>query len=861
MIPMPRVLTLPFTLCATFALMLATLPASHANESVPLDAGWRFHLGDVPNAEDPTLNDQGWRQLDLPHDWSIEGAPRPDAPSAGGGGFYPDGIGWYRKHLAADVAWRGQRVWIEFDGVYRDSDVWLNGHALGHRPSGYASFQYELTPWLRFEGDNVLAVRVDNSAEPNSRYYTGSGIYRHVRLRIEGPQFIDPQSVFVATTALNGTDAELRIDGRVISAGTAPEFQVDVSVSNDHGRIMGSGTASMLPPEIEGQSDASPGDTPAVRVRANVHVSGIHAWSPASPELYTVTLRLVAHGHELDRVAVPIGVRTVRVSADRGLELNGRPVKLFGCNLHDDNGPLGTAAFDRAEERRAELIKAAGFNAVRTAHNPPAPAFLSACDRLGLLVIDEAFDGWEKKKVSADYSRYFAAWSERDLGAMIRRDRNHPSVIAWSVGNEPYERTSASGAAIAKRLSAEVHALDDTRPVTAGINGPGKNGTWSMLDPLFAALDIAGYNYEIARAESDHARLPQRVMVQTESYLVDAFASWSAVATHPYVIGDFVWSGMDYLGEAGIGRVFPPDEPVRPHWVGSHVPWHGAACGDFDLIGERRPLSHYRAIVWDRGEKLYAAIQVPTFDGRGWNRSLWASPPLCASWTWPGLEGRGLSLEVYSRHAAVRVYLNGRIIGEKPTGVLEQFKAVFVVPYAPGELRVVGVDAGRETETYTLTTNGAPAGLQLHADRSTLSADGADLAFVRVSVADASGRTVVMATDPAPGDAAVPGAIGATVQSPLNEWEFEPAADKPPLAFPPAMNAEVLLEITGPAEIIAIGSADLTTLETYHDNPHRLYGGRALVVVRTHHRAGPITLEATAPGLKPATLRLTSTSP
>lgn len=791
----------------TALLAVACCASALAATLRPIDAGWRFHLGDATDAQAPDFNDGAWRTVDLPHDWSIEGAPSPDAPSLGGGGFYPTGIGWYRLHFGAPASWAGRCVWVEFDGAYRDSEVWLNGTLLGRRPSGFASFRYDITRLIRAGGKNVLAVRVDNSAQPNSRYYTGSGLYRHVRLRIAAPLHVAPDGVVVSTQSLTQADATLVLKATIQNDGPGvAAAEVDTTIVDPSGRAVASAQ--------EKRSLASHG---SARVDFTLHVPHPLAWSPRTPALYHAIVRVLVAGRETDSTGVTFGVRTLRVSARRGLLLNGTPIKLYGGNMHDDNGLLGAAAFDRAEERRARLMKAAGFNAVRTAHNPPAPAFLDACDRLGLLVVEEAFDGWRKKKVAHDYSGDFDAWWRRDLDAMIRRDRNHPSVIMWSAGNEPYERASAAGAALAHQLADEARRMDPTRPVTAGINGVGANKHWRSLDPLFSAFDIAGYNYELARHTADRKRVPTRVIVSTESYQTAAFASWQAVHDDPGVVGDFVWSAMDYLGEAGIGQVYPPGQKPLPHWVGSHYPWHGAGCGDIDLTGFRRPLSHYRAIVWDRGERLYAAVEVPTPDGRPWQPTLWAAPPLRADWTWPGYEGRRLNLDVYSRFPFVRVYLNSDLIGEKPTGLAQQFKAVFSIPYTPGTLRIVGIQDGHEEETFVLQTSGPAADLRLECRRASLAADGQDLAFVHVAVTDAENRVIQAAAEP------------------------------------------VTYTLTGPGSFAAIGNADLTAAGTTRDNPRAVYQGRALVVVRTQRgRPGRLVLTATAPGLRPASIELDS---
>jgi beta-galactosidase len=777
-------------------------PAAGARERIRLDPGWRFHLGDAPGAEQPGYADAGWRVVNLPHDWSIEGAFDPHAPGDGGGdGFLPTGLGWYRRHLDVPAAWAGRQVMVEFEGVYENAEVWINGHDLGLHPYGYTSFWHDLTPYLRPGADNVLAVRVDNSQQPNTRWYSGSGIYRHVWLVVTDPVHVAPWGVFVSTTRASPDAATVR---------------VAVTVRNDSDAPVAARVETRLQ-EPRGRTVAAVFQTAGIAPHADTTVTGTAVlphpglWSPDSPVLYDAVTQVQVAGRATDAVTTPFGVRTIAVSAAHGFELNGRTLKLVGGSVHCDNGPLGAAAFDRAEERRVALLKAAGFNAVRTAHNPPSPAFLAACDRLGLLVIDEAFDCWAQGKTAHDYHTVFADWWRRDLDSMVRRDRNHPSVVFWSIGNEVYERGTPEGAAIARQLTACIRALDPTRPLTAGLNGLGPKGDWTRLDPVFATLDVAGYNYELARAAADHARRPARVILATESYQSEAFANWAIAAGAPYVIGDFVWSAMDYLGEAGIGRVFPPGQAVVKHWEGDQWPWHGAYCGDIDLTGWRKPSSHYRAIVWNRGEKLYAAVEVPTADGRPWNLSPWSMPPARPDWTWPGDEGRPLTVEVASRYDAVRLYLNGRLLGEKPTTRAEEFKADFTVPYAPGTLEAVGVAGGRERQRFLLATAGPAARLRLDPARPRIRADGQDLAFVTVEVTDRAGR---------------------------RRFDADP---------------EVQFTLTGPGVIAGIGTGDMTTLESYQADPHRLFQGRALVVIRSTTAAGRLTLTASAPGFPDAT--------
>ncbi|MBL9213862.1 MAG: DUF4982 domain-containing protein [Opitutaceae bacterium] len=775
----------PVRLRLTLLIFLAGLGAiaARADFPVPFDADWRFHLGDAPGAEAPGWDDSGWRKLDLPHDWSIELPPAAAAPAGGAGGFFPTGVGWYRKRFKAPADWRGLGVSLEFDGVSRHGEVWLNGRRLGRRPAAAVPFRFDLAPHLRIGAENVIAVRVDHSAQPAAGHYTGSGITRRVRLSLTPPLHLVPDSVVITTLRLAAERAEVQVTAQVRNAGTLPQtFTVESALTDPAGKA--ADTAKV-------KAQAAPGATAPVTL--TLRVKRPQAWSPDSPALYTAVTRLLVNKDkdEGDRLAAFVGLRTVQVSPGRGFELNGQPLELVGGNTQADNGLLGAAAFDHAEFRRAAVLKAAGFNAVRTARHPPSPAFLDACDRLGLLVIVELFDGWKEPKQPHDYGRDFDGWWRRDLDALLQRDRNHPSVVLWSLGHDPAERDAPAGADLARRLAARVRELDPTRPVTVALGARGPETDWTALDPVFAAVDVAGYDHALARHAADHARQPARVILGTAGGPAEIFAHWVAASEQPYVIGDFAAAAQDRLG--GIDA------------AGPGFPRHGCTDGEVDAIGFRRPASHYRAIVWNRGERLYAAVRAPGPDGG-----------LRESWTWPGSEGRELEVEVYSRHEAVRLYLNDDLVGERPTTRAEEFRAVFTVPYAAGTLRAAGVAAGEEVQSFTLETAGAPAAIRLTADRDLVRADGHDLAYLGIEVVDAAGRVVP--------SAAVP----------------------------------VTVKVTGPAVVAALGSSDLRSTEPYPANPRRTHEGRALAVIRTQPIIGHLTVTASAPGLTPGKVVLRS---
>ncbi len=828
--------------------MASGLGAETSRQQVAADSDWKFLLGDPAGAEGVGFSDASWRTVNLPHDWSIEGKPDPKSVSAGGEGYFPGGMGWYRKTFMAPASWSGKRVSAEFDGVYMDATVYLNGEKLGTHPYGYTGFRYDLTPHLKISGENVLAVKVDNSAQPNSRWYSGSGIYRHVRLVVTEPVHVAHWGVFVTTPEATADKAKVAVRTRVSndSKGQAAVV-VQTVLMAPNGVTIG---------QTESPASVSAGEQ--TEVAQEITVANPALWSPQTPTLYRAVTRIMVAGKVIDETVTPFGIRSIAWSVENGLLLNGKPIKLAGGSVHHDNGPLGAAAFDRAEERRVELLKAAGFNAVRTAHNPPSPAFLDACDRLGLLVLDEPFDVWTVSKVKYDYAQYFGEWWQRDIDAMVMRDRNHPSVVIWGIGNEIPEGWTKEGAPLAKKLSARVRELDGTRPLTEAF--PGATYTPST-DAVFALLDIGGYNYNLAaNGPKDHERVPSRIMMTTESFPSDVFEQWRLAKDNPYVLGEFVWTAMDYLGESGIGawsfgtpedaakaaqvgkmmRVITtkmgengdnpfaamakPDSPEAAgmaqmmKYVFPGYPWHAAYCGDLDLTGIRKPQSFYRDILWNGGDRVFATVHLPEPEGKKTIAIGWSVAPTLQSWTWPGQEGKPLQVDVYAGTEKVRLYLNDKRIGEMPTRRDQEFKATFSVPYQPGTLKAVGVNGDKVVAESVLTTASAPTQLRLTADRAIVHADGEDLSFITVEALDANGRV-------------------------------QPNADQ-----------LIAFEISGPGVIAAVGNGDGASEELYQAHQRKLYQGRAQVIVRTSKTPGAIHVKATAPGLTAGQQSIKSTA-
>ncbi len=617
-----------------------------------LSDGWEFRA-----------DGGSWRRVRVPHDWSIESAPAKGGETGKEWGFYKAGKGEYRRTFEIAEADLVKHLELAFDGVFRFPEVYVNGKLAGKGTRyGYTGFRIPLDGKVK-AGKNDLLVKVDNSALPGSRWYMGSGIYRGVRLEKMAYPYVEPLSVDVRTKLLSDGSAEVAFTWWSVE----PPGSAHLKVENRYTRVI---------------------KNPVL-------------WTPETPKLYE---QEIGNG-----VKVRFGIRTVEWSAEKGFLLNGKPVEMHGACVHHDHGPLGAASEPEFEYRKARQLKEAGFNAVRTSHNPVSEEFLSACDELGLLVMDDMFDGRERKKTNGDYCEVFKDDWRRDVEWIVRRDRVHPSVVMWSVGNEILERSEPFAAETTKQMHELIDRLDGTRPVTQALCLWGEK--WEDQDAMAANLDIVGYNYLEHFTESDHARLPKRVIVYTETYPKDAAMVWNRIVKHPYVIGEFVWTGIDYLGETGIGRNFYTDRELHgEHWQGHlpQFPWHGAYCGDIDLTGHRKPISHYRETLWNPGAKTYLAVREPD----GWKgkiaTSKWSVWPTHDHWTFAGWEGKKVTVEVYSRRPKVELYLNGRLVGAKDVSAETAWKAEFELDYAPGELTAVGIAADGSKEKCTLMTAGEP---------------------------------------------------------------------------------------------------------------------------------------------------------
>ena len=778
-------------------------PSKTTERKALFDSNWKFLLGDTIAASDSAFDDSKWRTLDLPHDWSIEGSFDIDNVVGNDGGYLPTGIGWYRKNFSVPAEWSEKRVSFYFEGIYENSEVFVNGTSLGIRPYGYAAFSYDVTPHLVFDQKNVISVRVDNSNQKNSRWYSGSGIYRHVWLLVKDKVHIKHWGTQISTPEVNSERAIVELKTLIKNDNDEPQrFVLSTKISSEQEE------KGQIQTEVEIEANSEKQVTQEIRVESPL------LWSPKTPNLYQANFELIQENQVLDKTTETFGIRKIEFSSERGFLLNGESVIINGGCVHHDNGSLGAAAYDRAEERRVELLKSAGFNAVRTAHNLPSEAFLHACDRLGLLVMDEVFDGWKEPKNPYDYSQHFEEWSKRDVQDMILRDRNHPSIFMWSIGNEVAERTKPEAVEIAKMLVSNIRELDTTRPITSAMTT--WNEGWEIFDPLMAVHDVCGYNYQLFRAPADHERIPSRIILSTESYPREAFENWELATSHSYILGDFVWTAIDYLGESGIGAYYYPEENAGEHWEGKRYPWHGAYCGDIDLIGWRKPISHYRSMLYNDDEKLYMAVKEPNPENGEIKITGWAVWPTWESWTWPGHEAKDIEVEIYSKYPNVRLYLNDKLIGEKPTGQKEKFKTVFTLPYTPGQIKAVGIENNQEKESKILQTAGKATKIKLTADRNKIQADGQDLSFITVEIIDKDGVLV------------------------FNN------------------SSKLDFEISGPGVILAADNANLKDTIPYTLNTRNAWNGKALVIIKSTTEIGEITLIAKSTEIENASLSIFS---
>ncbi|MBP5366336.1 MAG: DUF4982 domain-containing protein [Bacteroidales bacterium] len=758
------------------ALLLLSLGAG-AQLQTNINLGWQFALNnDTANVP------ASWQDVDLPHDWSILKPPFQSAPSGNENGYFETGTAWYKKTLKATKLADGERLIMEFDGVYHHTTVFVNGQRAAWHGYGYTPFSVDITPYLDPNADNTVTVRVDNSNQKNSRWYSGSGIYRNVILRRLPAVSVTPKNVQIIASE----DGKVTVNA-IVENNSDQKRAVNV-------RVAVAGTEASKTVNIDAKSDAA--------TVLELKIGNPKLWSTDSPNLYEAEF-FIDNTLNLKQT---FGFRTITYNAEKGFALNGQNMLLNGACVHHDNGLLGASSYYAAEYRKVKLMKDAGFNLIRTSHNPPSECFLDACDKLGMMVIDEAFDGWRTQKNTYDYSILFDSLATDDVKRMVMRDRNHPCIVAWSIGNEIIERKDIRCVYTARMLKKSILEVDNTRPVTEALCAWDRD--WEIYDPHAEVLDIVGYNYMIFKHKTDHERAPKRVMWQTESYPRDAYRNYEIVANNPYVIGDMVWTGLDYLGESGIGGWRYKAWPQGESWQNPQWPWHGAYCGDVDITGFRKPISYYRDIIWN-GSKASEKIHISACEPNGYvdsiKTTMWSTWPTWDSWNWDGWEGKPIDVEVYSAGKTVKLYLNDKLVGEKP---VEKCMARFTLNYQPGTLK-----AESDGATSTLVTAGKPAKISAKADRKSYLKDGNDVAFIDITLTDKSGNPCAMSQD------------------------------------------EITVDVKG-GVLLALGTGDLRDCANTRDNTHNTWHGRAQAIIRIPNGAKGVTVTVKGKGMAAAVVKL-----
>jgi beta-galactosidase len=771
------------------------------------DADWKFNLGEVEQAQQAGLDDSEWRELDLPHDWSIEGPFSPDAPAGGSGGYLPGGIGWYRKTFTVPQSEIQKTVWIDFDGAYMNSDVWINGHHLGRQPFGYGGFYFDITSHLQ-EGENTLAVRVDNTLQPNSRWYSGSGIYRHVWLTVMDPMHVAHWGTYVTTPEITEGSAKVRVRTNLenLDKGSRQATLRSIIIDSQGKEVVREESPVKL---TAGQS---------TEIDQSMTVENPSLWSVETPNMYSIQTEIVVGNKVTDMVNTPFGIRHIEYSSEKGLLLNGEQVKMKGVCLHHDGGCMGAAVPERVWERRFEVLKQMGCNAIRTSHNPMAPEFMDLCDRMGFLVQDEVFDEWTVGKVEHGYHNYFEEWSQIDLVSFIHRDRNHPSVVMWSAGNEIGEQSREGGHEILRPLIETFHREDPSRLVTTGNDHIAADGG-SALPDFLNMLDIVGYNYVDRWHERrelyysiDKLANPEWLQVGTESSsnggvrgmytvgrdpdvvragynsrMIRSEQLWKFESLHDYVIGDFMWTGIDYLGE-------------------SRWPSKNSSSGVIDMCGFPK-------------------------DGFYFYQSQWTDEPvlhLLPHWNWSGREQQVFPVIAYTNCDTVELYLNGRSFGAKSYELPRQGNSerwnryaepkirattadlhlAWDVPYEAGILKAVGRKNGKIVIVKEVKTTGPPASVRLSVDRATINADAEDVAHIIVEIVDKDGLVV------------------------------------------PTASNHIQFNIKGEGKLIGVGNGNPMDHASFQIPERDAFNGLALAIIQSSAKSGKISIRAESAGLK-----------
>ena len=818
---------LPFLLLFISICACDSPSESSPRQKIKFDFDWKFSKGDFPEARMTSFDDSNWQEIDVPHDWSILDSFSVENPTGKPGGYASGGVGWYRKEFALKGVAPDSKVAIEFGGVYENSEVWINGNYLGKRPFGYISFSYDLTPYLKFGGENVLAVRVDNSRQPNARWYTGSGIYRHAWL-------IATNKLHLARHGVYATTSSISADSAVILVRTTIENDFDKEKQFTLASELYSRQNELLA-RVE-TSASLPGDENREIVQI-ITVKNPELWSPDRPNLYKLRTLVQSEKKRIDEVLTNIGIREFSFSADSGFYLNGESLKFKGVNNHSDLGALGAAMNDRVLERRLEILKEMGCNAIRTAHNPPCEELLDMCDEMGFMVMDEAFDEWLESwpfggikkpegKAKYGYHLHFNEWAEKDLSELIERDRNHPSVILWSVGNEIPDACFEIGTERLKILMELVRKLDPTRPITCGIT----HMHLANESGFASQLDVTGYNGgggSCFMYEKDHETYPDRIFMATE--VPHSFQTRGVYRTKSWYRGQNPLGGIMKVPDLTEEELFP-DVPryysssydnamVR---IGARDSWRRTRdfpymCGEFrwtgfDYLGET--MFGWPAKFWNFGIIDMCGFTKDTYY---FYQSQWTKEPMVhifPHWNWQGMEGLEIPIVAYSNCESVELFLNGQSLGEKEMG--DQMDLVWNVPYQPGVLKAQGRNGGAIVFEKEIYTSDKAAKIELLADRDVIQADGQDVVHLEVNVLDNNGH------------------------------------------FVPDASNKISFEVEGDGVVIALDNGDPMSREPFLSNSRKAFKGKCLLIVKSTKESGNITVSASSDGLEGAELTIAS---
>ncbi len=767
-------------------------------------------------------NEVDKRPVNLPHDAMLEEKRNPDLPKGSGSGFFPGGKYWYEKTLYADAEFAGKTVILEFEGVYMNSRVYLNGQEVGGWVYGYTNFYVDLTGKLLPGQNNVITVMADNSQQPNSRWYSGSGIYRDVNLYIGNREYILPDGIQVKTLSIDPAVIDIAVESK-----KEESTQVVVQVMDGEAVIVsGAGEHLQLP------------------------VPNAKLWSAEEPNLYTVQVSLHRDGELLDEASIRTGIRSLVWDSRKGLQINGKTVKLRGGCIHHDHGPLGACFYHKAEYRRIKTLKNLGYNAIRYSHNPANRGFLEICDELGMYVLDETFDQWKLPQSDFDYAIHFDQEWQKDVKALVRKDFSHPSVIMYCIGNEITDTGLPHGALLAQAINGLFKALDSTRPTTIAINpmltvlarkmaeakaqGQEQQGSMGsaevndivtllpkilagitpeslevLLKDLLQHVDIAGYNYSAHLLEGTHALVPERVILHSETFPCRIADGWALVEKNDSVIGDFMWTAWDYLGEAGVGE---PTYGTTQAPFSKEYPCQNASIGAVDLTGEPEPFAYYVATLWGAYHEPYLAVRPLDHAGEEYTLGKWRFTDAVHSWTWPGHEGKTTRAEVYANADQIALLQNGQVIDRKPVSAC---KAVFDAVYCPGTLEAVAYDAsGAELSRTSLTTAGEATKLSISAEETAMAADGEDLAYITVEITDGAGIRKTLCDCP------------------------------------------VSVTVEGAGTLVAVGSAACRTEESYLGARFTTHNGKMIAIVRSCGQTGSVTVTANAEGMDPVSITI-----